>query len=182
MSPVTVCPMLMRWILAQRRTLVVQPPLLRQHIGCMDRCIIDWPQVGEDAAVIVSSRQLRLYLEAQAVHRVAEGLHPHVTHILDISGAFLPGLAAPHVMVLVERRGHRTPVRPVRPTVRVMAGIRGEPSQPNTPEEGQVWRAFCGFWDTIGGNEWVRTVDAPRTPEGLLAARAVWPENDGSVP
>ena len=37
-------------------------------------------------------------------------------------------------------------------------------------------------WDTIGGNEWVRTVDAPRTPEGLLAARAVWPENDGSVP
>ncbi|WP_250287274.1 BREX-2 system adenine-specific DNA-methyltransferase PglX, partial [Frankia sp. CiP1_Cm_nod2] len=60
-----------------------------------------------------------------------------LTHVIDASGAYIPGHGTPTV-ILAGRRNRWT--RPE--TVRAVLGIRGEPSAPNNPSESFVWRAI----------------------------------------
>ena len=56
-----------------------------------------------------------------------------LTHIVDASGAYIPGHGTPTVILF----GRNQP--PVRDTVRAVMGIRGEPTPPPNPAEGIVW-------------------------------------------
>lgn len=80
-----------------------------------------------------------------------------LTHVIDTSGAYLPGHGTPTV-ILVSR--HRSPDGA---RVRAILGTRGEPSQPADPAKAHVWSAIV---DQVGhpgsSSKWVDAVDLDR--------------------
>ncbi|GAA3974383.1 BREX-2 system adenine-specific DNA-methyltransferase PglX [Thermobifida alba] len=78
-----------------------------------------------------------------------------LTHIIDTSGAYIPGHGTPTV-ILIGRNMPNTHTT----TVRAVLGIRGEPSQPQNPAEGLVWSAITNQIDHPGSeSEWVSVAD-----------------------
>ncbi|MFE1821639.1 BREX-2 system adenine-specific DNA-methyltransferase PglX [Streptomyces anulatus] len=60
-----------------------------------------------------------------------------LSHVIDTSGAYIPGHGTPTV-ILAGRNRIPNPER----TVRAVLGVRGEPVQPQVAAEGAVWRAI----------------------------------------
>ncbi|MGW9396561.1 BREX-2 system adenine-specific DNA-methyltransferase PglX [Streptomyces sp. NPDC055642] len=60
-----------------------------------------------------------------------------LTHVIDTSGAYIPGHGTPTVILVGRNRNQLTADR-----IRVVMGIQGEPSQPNNAAEGLVWTAI----------------------------------------
>ncbi|WP_406460317.1 BREX-2 system adenine-specific DNA-methyltransferase PglX [Streptomyces sp. NBC_01622] len=81
-----------------------------------------------------------------------------LSHVIDTSGAFIPGHGTPTV-ILVGRNRMPNPER----TVRAVLGVRGEPSQPEVAAEAAVWRAIVEQVDRPGpgSEEWVSVEDVP---------------------
>lgn len=80
-----------------------------------------------------------------------------LTHILDTSGAHIPGHGTPTVILL----GKNQP--PVSGTIRTVLGIRGEEKTPDDPSRGIVWQAIVHQVDDPGSvSEWVSAGDSPR--------------------
>lgn len=95
-----------------------------------------------------------------------------ITHLLDTSGAYIPGHGTPTVIMLGRSRPPTTHV------VRAALGIRGEPSQPRDPAAGVVWQAIIRQIDHPGSNsEWVAVVDTDRA----LLAKHPWSLADSST-
>lgn len=92
--------------------------------------------------------------------KLVQDFFPRVdlTHVIDTSGAFIPGHGTPTVILVGRDR------RPnLEDTVRAVLGIRGEPSQPAVPAEGNVWRAIESQVDVPGSeSEWISVVDLPK--------------------
>jgi hypothetical protein len=79
-----------------------------------------------------------------------------LTHVIDTSGAYIPGHGTPTV-ILVGRN-----LRRVGGLIRAALGIRGEPTQPDPPEKGYVWQAIVSQVKAGGGDsEWVSVIDLP---------------------
>jgi len=80
-----------------------------------------------------------------------------LTHIIDTSGAYIPGHGTPTVILIGRQR------RPQAETIRAVLGIRGEPSTPEEPARGLVWSAICSQLDHSGSeSEFVSVADVPR--------------------
>ncbi len=80
-----------------------------------------------------------------------------LTHVLDTSGAYIPGHGTPTVILFGR---HRAPVGNV---VRTVMGIKGEPSTPDDPAHGLVWSAITGQIDRAGSeSEFVSVEDTSR--------------------
>ncbi|MCC5840768.1 MAG: BREX-2 system adenine-specific DNA-methyltransferase PglX [Opitutales bacterium] len=80
-----------------------------------------------------------------------------LTHVLDTSGASIPGHGTPTVILL----GRNT--SPVAKTVRTVMGIKGEPGRPDDPAKGQVWSAIVDQVDRPGSeSEFVSAGDSDR--------------------
>ena len=80
-----------------------------------------------------------------------------LTHVVDTSGAFIPGHGTPTVILF----GRHRP--PVDEGVRTVMGIKGEPSAPNDPAHGLVWSAIVGQIDQAGSeSDFVSVADTPR--------------------
>ena len=67
-----------------------------------------------------------------------------LTHVLDTSGAYIPGHGTPTVILFGRHR------RPVGGHVRTVMGIRGEPAIPENAAEGLVWSAVVAQIDRPG--------------------------------
>lgn len=67
-----------------------------------------------------------------------------LTHVIDTSGAYIPGHGTPTVIVIGRRR------RPVASEVRAVLGVRGEPGTPEDPSKGIVWREIIEHIDNPG--------------------------------
>ncbi len=81
-----------------------------------------------------------------------------LTHVIDNSGAYIPGHGTPTVLLF----GRNQP--PVSPTIRTVLGIRGEPSTPANPALGFVWQAILDQVDQPGSSsEWVSASDSDRS-------------------
>lgn len=81
----------------------------------------------------------------------------NLTHVIDTSGAYIPGMGTPTVILL----GRNSP--PVGNTLRAVLGIRGEPSRPAEPAKGEVWQSITDLVDRPGSeNEYVSVVDLGR--------------------
>ncbi|WP_207947171.1 BREX-2 system adenine-specific DNA-methyltransferase PglX [Actinomadura sp. 7K507] len=79
-----------------------------------------------------------------------------LTHVIDTSGAYIPGHGTPTV-ILIGRRVYRRDE-----PIRAVLGIRGEPSQPNDPAHGFVWRALVAQTSTPGSEStWFSVTDLP---------------------
>lgn len=80
-----------------------------------------------------------------------------LTHVIDTSGARLPGHGTPTVILF----GRRRP--PVDGTVRAVMGIRGEPTTPDDPAKGLVWNSIVTHVDQPGSQtDFVSVSDTPR--------------------
>ena len=83
--------------------------------------------------------------------------HIDLTHVIDTSGAYIPGHGTPTVILFGRHRA------PVCHEVRAVLGIRGEPSTPDEPAQGQVWRSIVDYLDQVGSqNEFVTIINNPR--------------------
>ncbi len=81
-----------------------------------------------------------------------------LTHVVDCSGAYIPGHGTPTVILYGRNRA------PVAGVVRTVRGIRGEPSAPDDPAHANVWSAIVEQSDIEGStSEFVSTEDTPRT-------------------
>lgn len=80
-----------------------------------------------------------------------------LTHIIDTSGAFIPGHSTPTVILLCRNRS------PVSDTIRAVMGISGEPGSPDDPSQGLVWKAILQQVDHPGSeSSYVSVVDMDR--------------------
>lgn len=80
-----------------------------------------------------------------------------LTHVVDTSGAYIPGHGTPTVILLGRHRA------PVGAAVRTVMGIKGEPSTPADPARGLVWSAIVGQIDSAGSeSEYVSVGDTLR--------------------
>jgi hypothetical protein len=80
-----------------------------------------------------------------------------VTHVVDTSGAYIPGHGTPTVIMFGRHRA------PVADAVRTVMGIKGEPSTPDDPAQGSVWSAILRQIDTVGSESiFVSVADTPR--------------------
>ena len=99
------------------------------------------------------------FMKREFGKKLVESFLPSVdlTHVIDTSGAYIPGHGTPTV-VLFGR--HREPIANV---VRTIMGIRGEPATPENPSQGRVWSAIVEQIDlTESESEWVSAREVPR--------------------
>lgn len=81
-----------------------------------------------------------------------------LTHIIDTSGAYIPGHGTPTVILVGRRRA------PVGSKLRAVMGMRGEPGQPKDPAKGKVWTEIVRYLnrpDEIG--DYVESNDVDRS-------------------
>ncbi len=80
-----------------------------------------------------------------------------LTHVIDTSGAYIPGHGTPTVILFGRSR------LPVGDTIRAAMGIRGEPETPSKPSQGKVWQAIVTQLDTPGSeSEFISVSDYSR--------------------
>lgn len=96
-----------------------------------------------------------------------------LTHLIHTSGAYIPGHGTPTVILFGRNRA------PVASTVRAVLGIRGEPSKPEDPAQGLVWRSIVELTDRPGAsNEYISVSDMERNRLG----KHPWSLQGGSTP
>ena len=83
------------------------------------------------------------FMKREFGKKLIEAFFPAVdlTHVIDTSGAYIPGHGTPTVILFGRNR------RPVTPEVRAVLGIRGEPATPEDPARGLVWRSIADHLD-----------------------------------
>lgn len=99
------------------------------------------------------------FMKREFGKKLIEELIPRIdlTHIIDTSGAYIPGHGTPTVILFGRHR------RPVANTLRTVMGIRGEPSTPDVPSQGLVWSAILAQVDQAGAqSEFVSVADSIR--------------------
>ncbi len=80
-----------------------------------------------------------------------------LTHVIDTSGAYIPGHGTPTVILFGRNR------KAVSATLRAAMGIRGEPSTPITPKLGLVWQSIRSHLDEPGyQNAFISILDSSR--------------------
>jgi hypothetical protein len=100
------------------------------------------------------------FMKREFGKKLIEEYFPNIdlTHVIDTSGAFIPGHGTPTVILIGRRRFSRA-----TSTVRAVLAIRGELSEPPIPERGAVWLAIEGQVNRPGSeSEWVSVADVPR--------------------
>jgi hypothetical protein len=70
-----------------------------------------------------------------------------LTAAIDTSGAYIPGHGTPTVILFLRNQ------KPSKSTVRAVLGIRGEPSTPDDPSQGLVWRSILDQIEKPGGSQ-----------------------------
>jgi hypothetical protein len=79
-----------------------------------------------------------------------------LTHVIDTSGAYIPGHGTPTVILFGRNR------KPVTSTIRTVMGITGEPGTPADPAYGKVWGAIRSQIDMADSqSEFVSVRDLP---------------------
>ncbi|MFI8894720.1 BREX-2 system adenine-specific DNA-methyltransferase PglX [Streptomyces paradoxus] len=100
------------------------------------------------------------FMKREFGKKLIEEFFPRVqlTHVIDTSGAYIPGHGTP--TVILAGRNH---VPRQSAPVRSVLGVRGEPNQPAVPERGLVWRAIVTQVEAPGSeSEWVSVEDSGR--------------------
>jgi hypothetical protein len=95
-----------------------------------------------------------------------------LTHVIDTSGAYIPGHGTPTVILIGRRRRH------VATEVRAVLGIRGEPGTPEDPSKGLVWTELVDHVGQPGfDGTYVSVTDLPRA----VLSRHPWSLSGGGA-
>ena len=96
--------------------------------------------------LIVANSFMKREFGSKLIEQVLPALD--LTHVVDCSGAYVPGHGTPTAILFGRNRA------PLEGVVRTVRGIRGEPGAPDDPAQGQVWTAIVGQTDcakTVSG-------------------------------
>src|SRR5680860_545798 len=99
------------------------------------------------------------FMKREFGSKVIQEFLPRVdlTHVIDTSGAYIPGHGTPTVILLGRDRA------PVGDTIRAVLGIRGEPGRPDDPANALVWSSIRDLVDKPGAeNDLISVEDASR--------------------
>jgi hypothetical protein len=99
------------------------------------------------------------FMKREFGKKLIEEFFPRVdlTHVIDTSGAYIPGHGTPTVILFGRDRA------PVGETVRTVMGIKGEPATPEDAAKGLVWSAIVSQVDRTGSeSEWLSVSDSDR--------------------
>ena len=99
------------------------------------------------------------FMKREFGKKLIESFLPGVdlTHVIDTSGAYIPGHGTPTVILFGRHRAS------VGDAVRTVMGIRGEPSTPRDPSRGHVWSAIVEQVDVASSeSDWVSSEDVAR--------------------
>jgi hypothetical protein len=114
------------------------------------------------------------FMKREFGKKLIEEFFPRVdlTHVIDTSGAYIPGHGTPTVMLFVRNR------KPIASVLRTVMGIRGEPSTPDDPSKGQVWSSIVAQVDEPGSqSEFVSVSDSSRA----IFSKHPWSIGGGGV-
>jgi hypothetical protein len=82
----------------------------------------------------------------------------HLTHIVDTSGAYIPGHGTPTVILAGRNHFGR-----VDSPILAVLGVQGEPAQPSEPAKGLVWSSIVRQIGEVGSeSEWVSVANVQR--------------------
>jgi hypothetical protein len=86
------------------------------------------------------------FMKAEFGKKLIEEYLPRwdLTHVLDTSGAYIPGHGTPTVVLFGKNQ------LPISSTVRAVMGIKAEPGLPADPAQGLVWKAITAQCDLPG--------------------------------
>jgi hypothetical protein len=100
------------------------------------------------------------FMKREFGKKLIEEFFPKIdlTHVIDTSGAYIPGHGTPTVILLGRNQ------KPVCDTVRAVLGIKGEPSTPAVASQGFVWQSILTHIDRSGSEDaYTSTSDVVRT-------------------
>jgi len=101
------------------------------------------------------------FMKREFGKKLIENLFPTIdlSHVIDASGAYIPGHGTPTVILIGRNRVGRRADR-----IRAVRAIRGEPSQPDDPSQGLVWSAILEQVGQPGSeSDWVSAEDEERS-------------------
>ncbi len=130
-------------------------PFLERFFDLARRPVGDDPSTAGFVGAIVANS----FMKREFGKRLIQDILPRwdLTHVVDTSGAYIPGHGTPTVILAGRQRA------PVADEVRAVLGIRGEPETPVDPARGEVWTEILELIGQPGGEgEYVSTADAPR--------------------
>jgi hypothetical protein len=100
------------------------------------------------------------FMKREFGKKLIEEFFPKVdlTHVIDTSGAYIPGHGTPTVILFGRSR------KPISDIVRAVQGIKGEPSTPGNPSQGLVWQSIVRQIDVANSQDTFNsTADVART-------------------
>ncbi|MFK4511796.1 BREX-2 system adenine-specific DNA-methyltransferase PglX [Bradyrhizobium daqingense] len=119
------------------------------QMGAMDR------PAGFVGLIVANS-----FMKREFGRALIERVLPHLdlTHVVDTSGAYIPGHGTPTAILFGRNQA------PVASVVRAVLGILGEATAPQNPGDGPVWSAIVRQIDLPGSqSEFVSVADLPRS-------------------
>lgn len=117
-------------------------------------------RLGGGSAGFVGMITTNSFMKREFGRKLIEEFLPRVdlTHVIDTSGAYIPGHGTPTVILFGRDR------TPVGEAVRTVMGIKGEPATPDDPAQGLVWTAIVDQVDVAGSESaYVSVADTPRS-------------------
>ena len=114
---------------------------------------------AERAAGFVGLIVANSFMKREFGSKLIEEVLPHLdlTHVVDSSGAYIPGHGTPTVILFGRNR------IPASNVVRTVRAIRGEASAPEIPALGVVWSAIKAQIDIMNSiSDFISTEDTPR--------------------
>ncbi len=114
------------------------------------------------------------FMKREFGKKLIEDFFPKIdlTHVIDTSGAYIPGHGTPTVILFGRAR------KPIEKTVRAILGIKGETLAPDDPSQGLVWQSIVKNIDIAGSqDEFASTADLARE----TFARHPWSIGGGGV-
>ncbi len=117
------------------------------------------PGGANQAAGYVGQITANSFMKREFGKKLVESFFPSVdlTHVIDTSGAYIPGHGTPTVVIVGRAR------KPSTETVTCLMGLRGEPSLPAIPAQGKVWTAIVDQVNRPESeSEWISVVDYER--------------------
>ncbi len=116
---------------------------------------------SERSAGYVGQITANSFMKREFGKKLIEKFFPtiHLTHVIDTSGAYVPGHGTPTIILI--GRNHTS--RSSEP-VRALLGVQGEPGPPEVAAEGHVWSAILKQVNKPGSeSEWISAEDADRS-------------------
>jgi hypothetical protein len=127
-----------------------------------------------DRAGFVGMIVANSFMKREFGRRLIQEFFPQVdlSHVVDMSGAYVPGHGTPTAILL----GRQRP--PSNDIVRAVMGIKGEPETPRDPANGIVWNAILNQIDLRDSiSEWVSVSDVAR----VVFSRHPWTVGGGGA-